>query len=370
MVHAVATSKKQHGKKRKKLSEVNIGGIPKKDILYFTKNLSVMLEAGSTLLEAIGVMGRISKGRLKEVLIEVHAQVERGVKFSVALRRYEKYFSSIYINMIEVGEESGQLAENLQHLAEQLEKTHELKRKIFSAALYPSVVFIGGIMLSFGIAIFVLPEVAKLFNNFSVELPLPTRILLAFAGFFESHGVEAALATFVGISFFAWFFRRPFVKPITHWIFLHIPVIKDISRHLNIALFCRTMGSLLASGITIDESIRICARSVPNVRYQQFLYGAYTQIKGGGNLANLLATKKELFPLTDIQIISIGERSGALSESLSYCSTHHEQELDSITKNMATILEPILLVLIGVMVAFLALSIITPIYSITSSIRI
>ncbi len=345
------------------------GTVSKKQVLFFTKNIAVMLQAGSTLPESLDVMGQYAKGKLKFVIMDLAKQVQHGHRFSYSLARHRNVFPNSYINMIEVGEQSGRLGENLQRLAEELEKNNELKKKVIGAAMYPGIVFIGGIALSFGIAIFILPKVAKLFKNFKVELPWTTRALMGVADFFQQHGPVAIGGTFFGIIFIYWLLKRGFMQPITHWLILHLPVLKNISLHLNLTLFCRTLSSLLESGVTIDEAIRICQKSVSNIYFKRFLGSAYTNIKAGDSLTALLETKRKLFPATDVQIIHIGERSGTLSTSLKYCADIHEKEVDNITKNMATILEPILLVLIGIMVGFLALSIITPIYSITSNIK-
>ncbi|HAZ28260.1 MAG TPA: hypothetical protein DCY48_00585 [Candidatus Magasanikbacteria bacterium] len=342
-----------------------IGRVPQKQILFFTKNLSIMLQSGSTLPEALAVLKTQVKGRLRFILDDVYQSINTGQKLSEALRRHKKAFSDIYTNMIAIGEESGKLDQNLEHLGRQLEKNYELKKKVIGALIYPSIVCIGGIILSLGIALFVLPKVAKLFQNFKVELPLTTRVLISVSTFFQTHGILAAFLVVGGSVALVWTLRRERLRPLTHWVILHTPIISSISIHLNLTLICRTLSLLLKSGLTIDESISICAKTIHNIRYKKFLEFVYQKIKAGDSLTDTLRQNTHLFPPTDIQIISVGESSGTLSHSLEFCSTIHEDEVDSITKNLATILEPILLVAIGLLVGFLALSIITPLYSIT-----
>ncbi len=346
-----------------------LGGVSRKEILFFTKNLAVMLKAGLTLSEALAVLRNQAKGKLKIVLTEFAEHVEKGYKFSEALEKYPKIFSEIYINIIKIGEQSGTLEENLVHIAEQLGKNWELKKKIKGAMLYPIIVLVGISILTFGITVFVLPKVTKLFRNFQVELPLTTRILIRVADFFQNYGLWAFPITFATIIFLFWFLRSNFVKPATHLFILKAPIIKNISIHLNLTIFCRTLNILLKSGVTIDEGIKICSKTVSNLYYKNFLAYAFGKIKAGGTLAGILKEKKNLFPETDVQIINVGEKSGALSESLDYCASMHENEVDSITKNLANILEPVLLIVIGCIVGFLALAIITPIYSITGQFR-
>ncbi len=341
------------------------GTVSQKQLLFFTKNLSILLKAGSTLPESLLVLKDQAKGKLRYILTESHVAINKGQKFSDALRKFPHIFSELYTNVIEIGEETGKLDTNLDHLALQLEKNYTLKKKITNAMIYPAIVLVSGVAISMSIVIFIMPNITKLFKNFKIELPITTRILLAVSEFLQANGV-VALAIFVGgIVIFAVLIRRPFIRPITHWIILHTPIVKPISMHLNTALFCRTLSSLLESGITIDEGLRICAKSSPNYYYKAFLTEAHGRIKAGDTLSSLLQQKKHLFGGTDTQIIGVGEASGTLVNSLTYCSVIHEDEIDNLTKNLAAILEPILLITIGLMVGFVALSILTPIFSIT-----
>ena len=342
-----------------------IGGPSKKQILLFTKNLTILLKSGSTLPESLLVLKDEAKGALRVILEDVYIQVDQGRKLSEALRSYPKVFPETYTNILGVGEDSGKLYQNLEYVTLQLEKSQTLKKKIQGAMIYPFIILIGGVGLGMAITIFVFPKVTTLFKNFKVELPFSTRILIAISDFFQQYGIFAVLGVSAGVFFIIWFFRAKSVQFITHWIALHLPVVKSISMHLNLALFCRTLSTLLQSGLTIDEGLQISARSVTNFYYKRFLTNAYDRIKAGDNLAAILHQDPTLFPNADVQIINVGETSGTLYKSLDYCSSIHEDEVDNLTKNLSTLLEPFLLLSMGLMVAFLALSIITPIYSIT-----
>ena len=190
-------------------------------------------------------------------------------------------------------------------------------------------------------------------------------MLIKTSDLFQSHGLIIGIVSVILIIFIVWLLKRDFVKPYTHWLILKIPVVKTISKHFNLTMFFRTLSILLRSGITIDEGLRICTQTVQNQRYKDFLKQAHEEVKAGDNLTHVMQKREDLFPPTNIQIISVGEDSGTLSDSLEYCSSIHEDELDDLTKNLSDVLEPILLILMGLMVGFLALSIITPIYSIT-----
>ncbi len=343
--------------------------ISQKQILLFTKNLSILLKAGSTIAESLHVLESQAKGRWKKILGIMWEHVEKGLPLSESLSHYPKVFSPIYRGMIAIGEQSGTLEENLHYLSVQLQKSYAIKKKVFGALLYPAIVLIGTVGVGAGVALFILPKVTRIFKNFQVELPLSTRILLWFSDFFQDYGLFAFAGVVVVIVGIIWIFRLRILRPITHWMLLHIPILRNLSIHLNLALFCRTLSILLKTGTTIDEGLKTCAKTVTNFYYQKFFIHAFDQVKGGSSLAEVLREEKHLFPQTDIQIIQVGEGSGTLSDSLEYCASVHEDEIENITKNLATILEPIILLFMGIMVAVLALAIITPIYSITSKIR-
>lgn len=348
---------------------INSGTVSKKDIVLFTKNLAVLLKSGSTLSESLIVLYEQSKGKLKLIIDDVQGKVNSGQRFSVALSNYPKIFNNMYRNMLEMGETSGKLDSNLEHLAEQLEKNYELKKKILNSMLYPMIVFIGGIALASGIVFFILPKVSKLFKNFNAELPFSTRLLLNLSDFLQAHGLITVVIFVFSIIFLSVLLKKRFMNPITHWIILKTPVVRKISLNLNMTLMCRTLSVLLDGGLTIDESIAMAQKGMPNYYYRRFLARTLKSIKSGETFTSSLKEHKNLFSKTDIQIIHVGETTGSLTKSLKYCSGIHEKETDSLTKSLSTIIEPILLISIGLLIGFLALSIITPIYSITGQFR-
>lgn len=338
-------------------------------MLLFTKNLVVLIHAGSTVLESITVLRDQAKGRWRDVLSGIRDHVEQGFPLGDALRHEPRVFTPIFVSIVEIGERSGTLEENLKYLAEQLTKQDAIRRQVLGAMMYPIIVLTGTLLLGSGVVLFVLPKLTRLFESFDVALPLPTRILLGIASFTSAHGTWAIPAFFGGIVFLFWFLRRPFVRPFTHRVILRMPVVGAVSRHVNLALFCRTLSVLLRTGTTIDDALAACAATVPNVRYAAFLKTAHEQVKSGSALADVLRQQPRLFAPTDVQILQVGENSGTLTDSLDYCATYHEENVQTITKSLATILEPFILLVLGGMVATLALSIITPMYSITQQFR-
>ncbi|MFH0779400.1 MAG: type II secretion system F family protein [Parcubacteria group bacterium] len=350
---------------KKPRKQIYIGGVSQKSVLFFTKNLSILLKAGSTLSESLEVMREQTKGKLQQILFEINEKVQRGLNFSDALAGYPKVFSIIYVNMIKIGEQSGTLEMNLEQLAKQLEAQYKLRKKIVGAMVYPSIIFSGTILIGGGVVLFVLPKITRLFKNFRVELPLSTRMLIAVSDFFQNYGVFAFIIIIAAIVGLTLLLRGKFIKPYTHWLILKMPIINNIARHYNLSMFYRSLNTLLKSGVTIDEGINICSETAGNEQYKIFLKDTYSKVKSGSSLCDIFKSKRLLFPLTDCQIISVGEESGTLADSLAYCAALHDDALDDITKNLSNILEPVLFVIIGLMVGVLALAVITPIYSIT-----
>jgi len=328
-----------------------------------------MLKTGSTLSEALRVINKQTKGKFHQILIEIISKVEQGRKFSEALAEHSKIFSNIYVNIVKIGEESGTLDKNLEYLGSQLEKNYKLKKQIIGAMIYPLIILGGTFIIGTLICLFVLPKLTKMFKNFRVELPLTTRMLIAVSDFFEYHGILAVSLVVGVIIILAIVLRLKQVKPLTHRLLIFMPVIGRFSKNYNLAMFYRSLSILLKSGSTIDEGIIICSQTISNIHYRKIIEEIYTKIKTGENLFDLLDQHHKLFPPTDTQIINVGEESGTLADSLAYIASIREEELNDMSKNLSSILEPVLFIFLGLIVAVLALSIITPIYSITQEFR-
>jgi len=362
--------KKKIATKGKKfnLNNIVLGGVSTLEKALFAKYLSVIIKAGLTLVEALDISRDQAKGKFKRILNDVFDYVSRGHMLAEALERHSKIFPNIYINLIKAGEASGTLAENLKHLSDQVEKDLVIRRKVKSAMMYP--VFVLGIaaVLGFAMAIFVLPKITKLFKSFDIELPLSTRILLWLADWFSNYGWQTAIASVGLVILLGWFFQLKAIKPYTHPIILRLPVMGKLSHNVNLARFCRTLGVTLRSGLTIDEGIRIASDVVDNYAYKKALNEVVNNVKTGKSLAESLQGHEFLFPRITTRMAKVGETTGSLEEVLIYLAEFYEAEVDNTVKNLSTVLEPILLVIIGAVVGGIALSIITPIYQLSGSI--
>jgi len=348
---------------------VSLGGVSLTQKALFAMHLSVMIKSGVAIVEALQIIEDSAEGKLKKVMAGVLKSVQSGHPLSDSFARYPKVFSGLFISAISAGEQSGTLEENLNNIAVQLEKEKELADKIKGAMLYPVVILVASFLLGIAMTFLVLPKITPLFEGLKVDLPFTTRALIWFSDIVQLHGVVLFVGLVAAVTFFVWLIRRRFTRPVTHWVLLKAPVVRKITRNANLARFCRTLGMLLKSGLVVDESLRITKDSMGNYYYQQAIETISNRIGKGTKLSDNLLQYEQLFPLMVSRMVLVGEESGKLEETLTYLAGFYEAEVENSTKSLATVMEPALLIVVGLVVGFLALSIITPIYDITGSIR-
>ncbi|MBI1908517.1 type II secretion system F family protein [Candidatus Uhrbacteria bacterium] len=249
-----------------------------------------------------------------------------------------------------------------------MQKEHELRQKIRGAMMYPSIVLVSAVLVTTGIVVFILPNITKLFDSLDVPLPPTTVALLWISGIIGNHGpllLVLLIAASVGFMFLR---TLPFVKPFTHWVTLRFPVVGTIARNANLARCTRLLGTLLGSGMPINDALPVTISVMKNVHYQRLFEKVLTTIAHGSTIADALAGSPRLVPPIALRLIRVGEETGTLGDMCIYLAGFYEQEVDEATKNATTLLEPLLIVLIGVMVGVLAFSIITPIYKVIGTI--
>ncbi len=358
-------------KQKKSLLEINISisRTSLSQIALFAQHLAVMLKAGLTITEALDIIQDSAQGKFKKIIQGILKSVESGHSFSQSLAFYPKIFSGLFINTAYAGESSGTLVENLENTAEQLKKERELISKIKGAMLYPIIVLIAAFILGLCMAFLVLPKITPLFEGLKIDLPITTRALIWFSYFIQNYGFLVFLGLVVFLTFLFWLLKQKFIKPITHWLLFKVPVVRKIIRNSNLARICRILGTLLKSGLNIDEAMEITKDTVSNFYYRRALENTCQRISKGTKLAENFMQFEELFPVMTTRMIRVGEASGKLDESLIYLSEYYEAEVDNDTKSLSTAIEPMLLIIIGLVVGFLALSIITPIYNITGGVK-
>lgn len=338
--------------------------------LIFIKNLSVMIKAGLPVLESLKMLQKEVRSRaLKKILEGVIKDVSNGQFLSASLAKYQNVFGDFFINIIEVGESSGILSENLNYLAEELKKKHELKKKIIGALIYPAVILTATFGITGLLTVFIFPKILPVFKTLNVKLPLSTQILVYISNILTEHGPAAALVLLIALIIF-WLVIK--IKTVRYWyhkILIRLPIFGRMVRDTNLINFSRTLGITLKSGVKIVEAISITANSIQNLVYKKELLNVAENIRNGQTIAEYLQPYPKLFPPTLAQMVAVGETTGNLSETLLYMSEFYETELTEMTKNLSNVLEPLLMIVMGVMVGFVAISIITPIYEVTSSFK-
>lgn len=340
------------------------------DIATLTKHLSVMISSGVPLSEVIETVAGQSKDRgLKNALNDILNQITKGITFTKALKSHRRYFDDYYVSLVEIGEESGTLEENLKYLSEQLAKDELTRRKVVSATLYPGFVLSFALVISGGISIFVLPKLVDFFGAFDIPLPPTTKALLLFATFMKNYGVAffSGVIIFIVLIFFV--SKISAVKNVLDRMSIRLPFIGDVIGTYQLTRICRNMGTLLKSGVTIARALEVTANSLTNNEYAEDLRKILKEIEKGKTLYGSMSSYK-VFPDLLTKMITVGEKSGSLDTSFLYLADFYDGELDEVTKNLETVLEPILLVVIGLIVGFLAISIIGPIYELTGSIGV
>ncbi len=359
--------KKFHLKKRVDMGRPGRFKVPLLDRVIFARHLSIMLRAGLSLAEALDVLfDQAQSDKMKKIVKDIREHVLNGKTLAAALERFPKVFAGIFVGMVKVGESSGTLERNLEYIASQLERDYELRRQVRSAMMYPVIVLSATVVLGVVLSVFILPKLVRMFESFRMELPTMTKAFLDLANFLVDYGWYVLGGGVVLIVFFSFIVRAPAVKPVLHKLTLHIPILRRLSGGLNLARMTRALSILLKSGVPITESISITARVVNNICFQRELQGALKALQQGRSLASAF-TNETYVPKMANRMISVGEKSGHLEESLAYLASFYEEEVNNITKNLSNIIEPILLVIIGVVLGLLAVAIISPIYQFTGS---
>ncbi len=351
------------------LSSIEIGRVSLTERALFAKHLAIMLRSGLTLTEALSVARDASRGKLRSVIGAVLTAAERGRPLSAALGDHPHVFPRFFVEAIRAGEASGTLSENLENVAVALEKEKELVMKVRGAMMYPMVVLAAALLLGLGVAFFILPKIIPLFEGLRVNLPLSTRVLIAFSHVVDDYGLWLFGGVIAGVVALIILLRSAFLRPVVHSLILRLPVVGPIVRGSNLVRMTRTLGMLLKGGLPVDEAIAITRDAASNVHFRSALGAVAERVSKGAKLSEGLAEYPKLFPVIVSRMVGVGEESGRFEDTLFYLAHFYEAEVDNATKNLATAIEPLLLLLIGIVVGGLALAIITPIYEITGNIQ-
>lgn len=335
--------------------------------INFTRHLAIIIKAGVPLLESLRILRKQPMSKtMGKVADQMLTDVNNGRFLSNTLERYPRFFSEFFVNIIRVGETSGTLADNLLYMADELKKSKALKSKVNAALVYPIVVLVATIAVAGFLTFFIFPKILPVFANLSVELPITTRILIAVLDFTHDYGVITLIGAILALILIRLAFKMSkSLKYAFDYSLLFIPVVSRLVVDLNMANFTRILGLLLKSGIPIVEAVEITGKTFSNLAYQKAFGNAREAVRRGEQLSLFLETQHRVFPPLLTGIIGIGESTGKLEENLFYISGYYMEEVDNTLRTLTTLLEPILLIIMGLVVGFVAISIILPIYSLS-----
>jgi type IV pilus assembly protein PilC len=339
--------------------------------LMFTKHLDTMVSAGIPIVEALGtVVDQSKSAKFKEILAKVLADIKNGQSLAKTLAKYPEVFDDLYISLIKVGEESGTLEENLSFLSKQMTKDFRLRKKVRSAMIYPAIVIFAMSIMSIFVSLFVLPKLVDFFSSFDVDLPLMTKILLFIANLMKNYGIYIFLGVAVFVIILRIVTRLTAIRPKWHALLLRTPGVGKLISCGQLSHFARNFGTLIKSGVPVSKSLEITAATLTNLKFRNDLLSVSKSLNKGKNIGDSLAKRAYFeYPPLVSKMVSVGEKTGKLDETLLYLGNFYEDEVDDLSKNLSTVIEPILLIIIGIGVAFLAVAIISPIYELTGSIR-
>jgi type IV pilus assembly protein PilC len=337
------------------------------DVVDLTRQLAIMLNAGLTIVDSFAIIKKQTvKAPLLKVITDLSNEIKAGNSLSFALKKYPHLFSNLYISLVKAGEASGKLDQILLKLSENLEKQREFQGKIKGALIYPVIVILGMLGVMFVMITFVIPKLLNLYKDFNIELPTSTKILIAVSSFLQLFWPIVIGAAVGGYILFNRYMATKRGKQLKDTLVLKIPIINKVVRIAALVDTTRTLSVLISSGVSILDALNIVIETSSNVIYQQAFANIYKKIEKGQSLGQSLEDEG-IFPPILVQMATVGEQTGHLDETLLRLSVYFQSESELAIKAMTTLIEPAILVVLGVGVGFLVMSVITPIYNLTSS---
>jgi len=334
------------------------------DKIMFTRNLRVMIAAGVSFPRALKILSDQSRNKkFKGILLKIREEIIRGKSFSDTLSRYPNIFSELFSNMVKVGEETGTLENVLNVLTQQMEKEHEIKSKIQGAMIYPAVIILAMLGIGIVMLIMVVPKLASIFSELNVELPLTTRIVIFVGNFLAKFWYTVPFGVLAVVILLKVVPKTKLGKLVFDTLVLKIPIIGPIIKKTYSARTIRTLSSLIAAGVPIVRSLEIVSGSLGNIYYKKAISEAAEGVRKGAKLSEVLKKYEDIYSNLVIQMIEIGEETGETSTILQKLAEFYEEEVANATKNLSAIIEPILMLIVGAIVGFFAVSMIQPMYS-------
>lgn len=367
---SVTEDKSKNSSLKKLLSSSN--KVKSDDLVIFTRQLSAMVGAGVPLLRSLSSLEQHSESpALKDILVSIIRDVEGGMTLADALGKHPKTFSDVYINMVHAGETAGILDEILKRLALQQEKNATIRKKVKGAMTYPTVLLVITVLAFFGLMLFVVPAIGKIIIDLGgpdAKLPLLTQIMLGISEFMIQWWYVLIPALIGGVFLMLRYIKTPKGRRQFHLLILHIPAVNGIIRKVVVARFARTFSALTGAGVSIIESMTVTAHALGNVVYEESLLNAVDKVKNGQQLSRILEDDG-LYPAIVAQMLSVGEETGQTDTVLVKVAEFYEEEVDTAINSMSSIIEPVMIVLMGSVVGLIAASVMGPIAGLANQIK-
>lgn len=344
------------------------GGVKSKDIAIFTRQFSVMIDAGLPLVQCLDILGQQQENKgFQKILLQIRQDVEGGSSLAEAMRKHPQAFDELYVNMVGAGEAGGILDTILQRLATYIEKTVKLKGQVKSAMVYPVAVVTIAIIVVYVILWKVIPVFASLFEGLGAQLPFLTRIVVSASNFIGRFWWLIFILLFAGIFALRQYYQTDQGRYQIDKLMLRLPALGLLLRKIAVARFCRTLGTLLASGVPILDSLEITAKTAGNAVIEAAVFQVRKEVEQGKTLADPLA-KTGQFPPMVCQMIGVGEHTGAMDTMLSKIADFYEDEVDSAVEGMMALIEPVIIAFLGVVIGLIVVAMYLPMFSLISQI--
>jgi type IV pilus assembly protein PilC len=337
--------------------------ITSKDIVLFTRQLSIMVGGELPLVEALGTLAnQTSNPDLREIAFKLTKDVEGGSTLSEALSRHPKVFSVFFVAMVKAGETVGKLASTLSYLADHLERQHNLKSKIQGALIYPGLVLFVALAVCFLIAFFIVPQLEGIISEAGIQFPFITRLIIKIALFLRKYAILLFLLFILFCFLLSRYYRTKEGKYFIDSLLIKLPVIGNILKNLYIAQFAENLSTLLAGGVAIAKALQLTGETIANKIYKEAIFSTMESVKKGTLISDALFQFPQIFPLVVVQMISAGEKTGTLDTTLKNVANFYQKEAERTIESALTLLEPLLILFLGLIVGGIVLSIIIPLY--------
>jgi type IV pilus assembly protein PilC len=348
---------------------LNIGMVPSEEKMFFVQHLSIMFRAGIPMLAALRTLVKQSESKtFAYALKQISLKIEQGSTLAESLRLYPKIFDELFINMVESGEVSGKLEDVLKYLYVQMKKQHELTSRVKGALTYPAILVVAMVGILIFMMIFVIPKMTSVFTEYNVDLPLTTKILIAVSNFMAAHWILTISGIIIFIVAIIRIYQTKRGKYFFQGVFLAFPIVGSIIKKINLARFSRTVSSLLRTDIMIVNAFKITANVLGNLHYRKVVMEISEKIKKGGQINEVIVNYPKFFPPMVTQMVIIGEQTGEISNILEEVASFYEEEIDQTMQNLPSIIEPLLILALGVGIGGIAIAVVMPMYSLTSAV--